>query len=583
MKTKMKWFALLLAGILMLSACSAPAAKVEETKQSVVQTTEQAAQKDEVSMYPEYLNLDSAWPIIKDEHAGTIKLKAMIGQGANVEAWKDTWICQYLKGKYNVEFEVESVNPEAMAERKSLAFNSGDLPDIMINMNLSTTELYKYGVEEGLLLQMDQYINEDLTPDILRYMNSDNKQIRGNVTAPDGHIYTMPWVYSVEDAGIFSKIFINKSWLDQLNLEMPRTLEEFTAAMYAMKAADLAGIGSENVYPFAQEMGANTYYLLNALGYNTTDGYGASPAIRDGKVVIPAYDVDVYKEFITLLNQYYKDGIVAPNFFQLENTENIGKLAGGQSGIYNMPVYAVGIENWADWYACYPLTSDYQKEADWPTPNVVNVGNFAVSADTKYPELCMMIANLTFNNSTDYNQALWLGTPEAEYAYDFPQRYVTENGTLDWPELPNGMDSWTWLTTTFIGFQPAWGTIELPESGEKLAELYEGLVPSVKATVELAIERNNGDMHYRATTAQNVMPYAGESFPAIYYVDSGTQDKINEYWTVIVPYIREQVALFIVGDRPLDEINKFASELEAMSIGEYVAIFEGIYRTFIGE
>lgn len=582
MKTKMKWIALLLAGVLMLTACGAPTAKVEETKPTV-RPTEQLAQTEEASKYPEYLNLDSAWPIIKDAYAGTIKLKVMIGQGANVEAWKDTWICQYLKGKYNVEFEVESVNPEAMAERKSLAFNSGELPDIMINMNLSTTELYKYGVEEGLLLQMDRYINEDLTPDILRYMDSDNTQIRGNVTAPDGHIYTMPWVYSMEDAGIFQKIFINKGWLDQLGLEMPRTLEDFTAAMYAIKNADPAGVGSDKMYPFAQEMGANTYYLLNAFGYNTTDGYGASPAIRGGKVTIPAYDIEVYKEFITLLNQYYKDGIVAPNFFQLENTENIGKLAGGQSAIYNMPVYAVGIQTWQDWYACYPLTSAYQKEASWPTPNVVNVGNFAVSADTKYPELCMMIANLTFNNSTDYNQALWLGTPEAEYAYGFPQRYVTENGTLNWPELPNGMDSWTWLTTTFVGFQPAWGTIELPESGEKLAELYEGLATTSKATVELAVEQNNGDMHYRATTAENVMPYAGESFPAIYYVDSETQEKINEYWTVIVPYIREQVALFIVGERPLDEINKFASELEAMNIGEYLAIFEGIYRTYIGE
>ena len=217
MKTKMRMIALLLAVIMILSACGTPSTNVEETKgNDVVENV--GDDSVETSKYPEYLNLDSAWPIIKDEYAGTIKLKVMIGQGANVEAWEDTWICQYLKGKYNVEFEVESVNPEAMAERKSLAFNSADLPDIMINMNVSTTELYKYGVEEGLLLQMDQYINEDLTPDILRYMNSDNKQIRGNVTAPDGHIYTMPWVYSIEDAGIFQKIFINKAWLDQLGL-----------------------------------------------------------------------------------------------------------------------------------------------------------------------------------------------------------------------------------------------------------------------------------------------------------------------------------------------------------------------------
>lgn len=576
MKTKIRLLALLLVVVMIFAACGTTTGP--NTTEGTKGTTPAAA-----SQYPEYLNLDSPYPIIKDEYAGTIKLKVMIGQGANVAAWEDTWICQYLKGKYNVEFEVESVNPEAMAERKSLAFNSGELPDIMINMNLSTVELYKYGVEEGLLLQMDQYINEDLTPDVLRYMNSDNEQIRNNVTAPDGHIYTMPWVYSIEDAGIFQKVFINKGWLDQLNLEMPRTLDEFTAAMYAIKEADPAGVGSENVYPLGQGISGSTYYLLNALGYNTTDGYGASPAIRDGKVVIPAYDVDTFKEYISLLNQYYKDGIIAPNFFQLENTENIAKLVGGQTAVYNSPVYAVGVEAWQDWYACYPLTSEYHAEPSWPTPNVVNVGNFAVSADTEYPELCMMIANLTFNNVTDYNQALWLGTPQEEYAYGFPQRYVTGDGVLAWPELPDGMDSWTWLTTRFVGFQPAWGTIELPESGDKLGELYEGLTPSEDPSVERALELNNGDMHYRATTAENVMPYAGDSFPTIYYVDSATQDQINEYWTVIVPYIQEQVALFIVGERSIDEMGAFASELESMNIKDYLQIFEDIYSTYTGQ
>ena len=582
MKTKMRLVALLLAVIMILSACGTPSANVEETKgNDVVENV--GVDSAETSKYPEYLNLDSAWPVIKDEYAGTIKLKVMIGQGSNVEAWEDTWICQYLKGKYNIEFEVESVNWEAMEERKSLAFNSADLPDIMINMNVSTTDLYRYGVEEGLLLQMDQYINEDLTPDLLRYLNSDNKQIRANVTTPDGHIYSMPWVYSVEDAGIFQKVFINKAWLDQLGLEMPRTLDEFTAAMYAMKEADISGVGSENLYPLGQGMDGSVYYLLNALGYNTYDGYGASPAIRDGEVVIPAYDVEVFKEYVALMNQYYKDGIIAPNFFQLEYTENVGKLTAGQSAVYNSPVYLVGVQSWDEWYACYPLTSDYQAEPDWPTPNVVNVGNFVVSADTEYPELCMMIANLAYNNSTDYNRSLWLGTPEEEYAYGFPQRYVNEQGVLTWPELPNGMDSWTWLTTTFVGFQPNWGTIELPESSDKHNELYTGLAPKEDPTVERAIELNNGDMHYRATVESNVMPYAGDSFPGVYYVDAETQELITDYWTVIVPYIKEQVALFVVGDRSLDEIDKFASELESMNIGVYLEAFENIYSTYIGE
>lgn len=541
---------------------------------------------EEVTEYPEYLNLESAYPVIKDEYAGTIKLKVAVVQGANGGVWEDLWLSQYMKEKYNVELEVETILDTALADRKGLMFNSGDMPDLMLNMWMSTAELYKYGQEEGMLLPLDTYMNETLTPNIVKCFEN-NSQVQANCTAPDSHVYTLPWVYDQTDEGKYARIFINTAWLEELGLEMPRTLEEFTEVMYKMKEADPKGVGSENVYPFSGSMNSsnaysNTFYILNSLGYLTTDAYGLRPTLRDGEVVIPVYDMEVYQEFLKLMNQYYTDGIINPNFFTINDTEVLAQLNGGQSGLFREAVYLVGVESFDEWTACYPLTSEYQTEAEWPLPNFVSIGNFCVSAETEYPELCMRIADLYFKHDTDDGRALWVGvgtTSENSEAYSFgfysPDVFPEESQLgeqWDTSKLPEGLDSWNYLMEKLVGFMPCWGTIETAASLKKHYSTF-GAEYQTEKVYNLA----NGDGHYRSTVNANLMPYAVETYPEIYYTDAETQETLDELVSVIEPYAKEQIALFITGERPLSETEAFKAELEGLGIGEMLEIYKQIY------
>ena len=117
--------------------------------------------------YPDYLNLDSQDPIIK-EGADAPTPRWTIVQDSTAGKWEDLWISRYFKDRYNIEFEVESILNTALSERKSLMFATGDLPDIMTGFGLSTSEILRYGQQEGLLLALDEYINEELTPNICR-------------------------------------------------------------------------------------------------------------------------------------------------------------------------------------------------------------------------------------------------------------------------------------------------------------------------------------------------------------------------------------------------------------------------------
>lgn len=530
--------------------------------------------------YPEYLNLDSAYPVIKDEYAGTIKLKVAIATTATGGEWEDLWICQYLKEKYNVEFEVFNVLDTALGDRKSLMMSSGDLPDIMISMQFTNNEIYQYGMEQGLLLECDQYINEILTPNLYRYMQE--SEVSSTCTLPDGHVYSLPWIF-YDDPALYNATYINQEWLDALDLDMPTTLDEFVEAMYAMKEANLSGIGSENIYPFSGGMGqcsnSNAYFLLNAFGYVTNDNYGASPAIRNGEVVIPAYDVEVYQEFLKLMHQFYEDGIIPKNTFTTNDTEQIAQLQNGAVGMYHDEVHATGYKNYKAWTAAQPLTSQWSSTAVTTTPNRVKAnGGFVISADTEYPELCMRIADLWYNNTTDDCRALWVGAlidTEWDLGYAYTrwdnelQDLVTDDTRMQ------GLDVWTYIYQETIGFYPQWGAVEDEPSYKKHAESVEG-----GYFTGMAYSSDNAEGHARLTTQQNVMPYAAETFPTIYHVDSDTMIELTDLREVIEPYIQEEVAKFIMGRREINdsEIANFKSELEAMGIDRLLDIYKTIYE-----
>ncbi|MBO5322512.1 MAG: extracellular solute-binding protein [Oscillospiraceae bacterium] len=529
--------------------------------------------------YPEYLNLESAYPVIKDEYAGTIKLRVAIATTATGGNWEDLWICQYLREKYNVEFEVFNVLDTALGDRKSLLMSSGDLPDIMISMQFTNDEIYQYGMEQGLLLECDHYINEILTPNLYKYMQQ--RDVASTCTLPDGHVYSLPWIF-YDDPALYNATYINQEWLDALGVDMPATLDEFVDVMYKMKEANLSGLGSQNIYPFAGGMGqcsnSNAYFLLNALGYVTNNNYGIDPAMRNGEVVIPAYDLDVYQEFLKLMHQFYVDGIVPKNLFTTNDTEQIAQLQNGAVGMYHDEVHATGYKNYKAWTAAQPLTSQWSSTAVTTTPNRVRAnGGFVISADTEYPELCMRIADMWYNYTTDDCRALWLGAQidtEWDLGYAFNRWDNEKQDMVNDDKRMQNLDVWTYIYQELIGFYPQWGAVEDEPAYKKHAESIEG-----GYYTGMIYSSEDAEGHARLTTQQNVVPYAATTFPTIYYVDADTMIELTDLRTVIEPYVQEEVAKFILGRREINdtELAKFKSELESMGIQRLLDIYKEIY------
>jgi len=576
---------MLLVLAMLFTACAKPSGddkttKADENQTSGGDTTTTVAPTDAPDPeYPEYLNLDSAYPIIKDEHAGTIKLTAAIVVSDYSKEWDELYMSKYFKDKYNIELDVQLLRTSTLADQKQILINSGELPDLMINMAFSTADLVKYGVQEGLFLAVDEYINETLTPSLVHYYDA----IAAASTAPDGHMYSLPKLADTTDELSFSglyRFYINKGWLDDLNVAVPKTLDEFVSAMYAVKAADPAGVGVDKFYPFGGNMleRNSACFILNALGYNVnnTNAYGINPTMRDGEVVIPVYDMDVFQEYLKIMHNFYKDGILHPDCFTLTNSEVDAIASTGVLATYPRSVNAAKIADWQDWAALTPLTSQWQTEPEFYKPTTTaSVGGFVISADTKYPELCMRFAEIFFNNQTDVSLAVARGLGIEPYNYegyvvgvwDKELNKVVGNGGY-----PENMSETNYLRTYISGVTWAVGAYGLTDAQNAFAKAF-GC-----ERVQAALDVTKPDGYEKQSAIDNQFPYLTTSYPDIYYASPEQSAEITRLLTVLEPYVKEHVAKFIAGERPLSEVNDFKNELKGMGMEDLLNIYKEIAK-----
>lgn len=122
--------------------------------------------------------------------------------------------------------------------------------------------------------------------------------------------------YAVSTGSPINVVY-NKQWLDNLNAEVPETLDEFVELMYRFTNEDPDGNGKDDTYGFSTSM-------LNVI----FGAYGSFPGFLhmdyghwyevDGKLV-SSNVMDGNEEALKLIKQLYDDGVIDPEFITGEN------------------------------------------------------------------------------------------------------------------------------------------------------------------------------------------------------------------------------------------------------------------------
>ena len=136
------------------------------------------------------------------------------------------------------------------------------------------------------------------------------------LTAPDGHIHFLPTGDEAYMNQIDAQHWINQNWLDNLNLEVPTTTDEFYEVLKAFKEQDANGNGDpDDEIPFTFN-GVWTWAtgLFNMFGSFGVVENSNHAFVVDGTVHF-APEEEGYYEALKYFNKLYSEGLIDPEVF----------------------------------------------------------------------------------------------------------------------------------------------------------------------------------------------------------------------------------------------------------------------------
>lgn len=229
-----------------------------------------------------------------------------------------------LEEQTNVHIDWTCFVSDQFGDKKNLALAQfGALPDGLFVAGMGDYDLLRYA-KQGIIIPLENLIDKYMPN--LQAVFEKYPEYRVMCTAPDGHIYSFPWIEQLGSGkeaiqAIGGIPYINKKWLDYLELEVPETVDELEKVLIAFR--DNAGrLESEfeitgGVIPISfiiNNGDQDPAILINGFG----EGYGDTGdhfAVTDEGEVIYTPVQEGYKEGIMWLHKLVEQQLVDPEAF----------------------------------------------------------------------------------------------------------------------------------------------------------------------------------------------------------------------------------------------------------------------------
>ena len=540
---------------------------------SVADTTEVVESK-----YPEYLNLDGYRPIVADGEEITLSMTISPSSVAQETDPEDKWFYQFIEQVLNIQLDVD---PNWNSERRSIILNSGELPDMMWSPALTAGELIIYGQEGGLFLDLNEYISEELTPNIVAAMEEYPDAFAACVT-PDGAMYTLPRIaYPAKPNGGL-RMFVDTDYLAAAGItELPTTLDEFTDMLRAFKALDPEKMGVDEIIPLVANWKYDQWYYMSAWGWvtNSYSKYGF-PCWDEAEqeVVIPCLQ-DKFKDYVKYVHMLYQEDLVCDDYFSISTDQARALFAEGKVPVVcDSTMTASQPDRVGNYVHLSPVTSEWtdkpiatQSTADF------SIGGVAVSAETQYPEVIMRFLDYLYSAE---GNAYAGGGPVAGTEDELGM----VNGVIAFNGTPTNKDVAEGKVATAYEYQQTKlildGSMSIHYAGKNMDYIYDRVGLGAPETAEEYIARNiqsyqEGYESYQVFVSQ--YPYLVSPLQTPYATVEQTE-RLTDLQTVMQNYCYAEFAKFVVGERPIEELDAFMEELWALDGQELWDLAQEIYK-----
>lgn len=480
-------------------------------------------------------------------------------------------LVKQMNENMGVTIEWNCVSGDTLTEKKNLILNAGDnLPDALMSAGMSDNELITGGAN-GLLLPLEDYINEENTPNLMKLIEK-RPQILATCTMPDGHIYSLPTIsemgFEYEDGNTYyigaipQFTAINTDWLEAVNMEMPTTVDELHDVLVAFKENDVNGNGdpSDEIpmsFIFPEKNGAwcagmSTFFAP----FGCTDYQMDHRAIKDGKVYYQAAS-ESYKKAISYYHNWFEEGLIDIEVFSQDSSQYIAKGNGEDPRLgvfvwWEIPE-VVGQER-AESYAYLPILDgpDGTHTVNLNEMGTTGRDKFSVTKACKNPALLLKWVDQLYDPLMSM-QAIY--GPIGTYWAEEPD----ENGCYSMRELKEG------------------------ETAGELKSKNELLGPTAQLTEDY------GTYYYMEDRAQQRLDDlkdfwfqyvdSKEYYPSVVYSEEEIEI-INDKLSDIKSMTEENIAHWLRDGGIEEEWDQYLANLDSMGLQEVVGAWQSAYDRY---
>lgn len=467
------------------------------------------------------------------------------------------WFAEWEK-QTGVNIEIMQMEEDAL----KLMLLGDDMPDIVWGLISYLPGSPEASIEDGIIEPLTDYIDEYM-PDYKAALEKYDI-LRKSMTTPAGDVYGAGTIFDEPDAPITARgIFLRKDWLEELNLEVPETADEFyevAKAFYETKGASIGGSLGGFIGGFMNGQITDAFGLVKA-GWYHIDG-----------VVHYGYAESEMKEVFAYINKLYTEGLIDQEIVTIDSNTIRNKLSESKVSI------ASGYSANVDSYREMVKAVDPNTTCEWVgIPNLVKEkGTVARGADTagqmvsnmmfvttacEYPELAAQLLNYGY---TEQGHTLMnYGIEGVSYEIKNGSPLIISDVYTTFPE---GITTYSVVQADYVRASE----VRMPSviSSDYLVQYRDVVMSDNKKVTEERWQQTSWGDHC-------ISPFAS----ALMSVEEA--DEFSKISGEINTYTKEMLAAYMTGTKSLDTFEtEYLATLKSLGVDRMIEIYQKAFDTF---
>jgi len=438
--------------------------------------------------------------------------------------------------------QIEWIHPTQGQEQQglNLLIASGETPDVI---DALWGNWYPGGPEKAMddnvILKLNDLI-EQYAPNYKNLLASDPEKNR-EVRTDSGALYSFACFRGDDLNTVYYGPLLRGDWMKDLNLSLPTTVDEYENVLTAFKNKK----GADAPYTFAKNLDGD--FICGALGFNLGWYIGDDQKVAYGPLA------PKFKEYLTIMNRWYKSGLIDANFATNDGNAVKANMLNGKSGLTlgflggNMGTWMSAMKETDPNYeivgAQFPTINKGEPvkfaQKDW----IFNAWSTAISKNCNNPELAAKFL--------DYGY-----TQQGDMLYNF------------------GIDG---VSYNVINGYPTYTDTVMKSSNLSVAEAMAQYQRATYANGPFVQRKEYIEQFYLMPQQLDALKLLSKAdpYPHKYPPATATAEESQELAAIegdINTYVNEMILMFVLGTEPLDNVDGFISELKRMNIDRAIQI-----------